>query len=232
MRRILSIVLLAVVVGGGFGIWYWFIRDSAPPKAQLTERSTVAPSDEASGADGTYSVKTDATTFAGLRIDEEFSGIGSHTAVMRTPAVTGSLTVAGTKITGVAVTADLSALESKDSQPPGVFPVANRVGAMQREGLELSKFPTAKFTITGAVTLPEAPTPGKKFVVQAAGELTVHGVTKSVTVPITASWNGEVIDVQGSLEIALADYGMTPPDRGFVKSAAKGTMEFTLLFAR
>src|SRR4051812_40044919 len=95
MRRALKFVIVGgviVVALVGFGIWYWFIRDSAPPPATLPDRPTVAAT---AGPDGSYSVQTADTTFAGFRIAEEFSGGLDHTAVVRSPAVTGSLTVSG-----------------------------------------------------------------------------------------------------------------------------------------
>ena len=71
---------------------------------------------------------------------------------------------------------------------------------------------------------------------QRSGELATpipalsHGETRAVSIPVEARWNGEVIDVAGSLEVALADHGMTPPTRSFVSVDDVGTMEFQLTF--
>ena len=67
---------------------------------------------------------------------------------------------------------------------------------------------------------------------QAVGKLNLHGVTRTVTVPMTARWNGEVIDLTGSLEVRLADYDIDPPAAQIVTVADAGTMELQLTFAR
>ena len=47
--------------------------------------------------------------------------------------------------------------------------------------------------------------------VNAIGSLTLHGVTKTVTVPLEAQRKGEVIAVVGSLEVPFADYSISQP---------------------
>lgn len=86
--------------------------------------------------------------------------------------------------------------------------------------------------MTEPIRLAAAPVAGEQIDVEAVGELTVHGVPRTVTIPVQARWNGDVIDVAGSLEVALADHGMTPPERSFVSVAETGTMELQLTFRR
>src|SRR5690606_32753007 len=91
------VVLVAVVAGG---LW-WFLRDDAPPEVSLESAveqvspTTVADDDasETATIDGTWTVdtttgefdfETATGTFAGFRIQEELSSIGSTTAVGRT----------------------------------------------------------------------------------------------------------------------------------------------------
>src|SRR5690606_27601633 len=149
-------------------------------------------------------------------------------AVMQSPAVTGTLTVGGAVIDSVSIEVDLTALESKDSVPPGVPGIENRVGQMRGDGLETDQFPSAAFELSEPITLPAVPTEGERITARATGDLTVHGETRSVTIPIQARWSNDLIDVAGSLEIALTDYGMTPPERPFVSVDETGTMEFQL----
>jgi polyisoprenoid-binding protein YceI len=151
---------------------------------------------------------------------------------MRTPAVTGSLTLSGTQVSKVSVKVDLTRLESKDDQPPGVPGVGNRLNSLRFAGLELSQFPDATFALSSPITLSAAPKVGETVSSSAKGKLTLHGVTKEVTIPIKARWNGSIIDVNGSLPIQLADYSITPPERPFVSVTDHGTMEFDLTFAK
>jgi polyisoprenoid-binding protein YceI len=236
--RVVLVVVVLVVALVAFGLW-WYLRDDAPPEAGLVDRptGTTAPVEggdagpTADSADGTWTVAVGEETFAGLRIDEQFPGV-DHTAVMRTPGVEGSLTVAGSQVTAAEVTADLTQLESQDTTPPGVPGVGNRANAIRDDGLETNSFPTATFRLTQPISLPSAPVIGEAVEAQATGDLTIHGVTRNVTIPIQARWSGDVIDIAGSLEVVLADYGMTPPSRQFVSVADAGTMELQLAFTR
>jgi polyisoprenoid-binding protein YceI len=63
----------------------------------------------------------------------------------------------------------------------------------------------------------------------AAGELTIHGVTRTVQIPVDAERNGSVVTVVGSIEIVFSDYGMTSPQSMAVLSVDdSGIMEFQL----
>lgn len=67
----------------------------------------------------------------------------------------------------------------------------------------------------------------------AVGELTVHGVTKDVIVPVEARWTGEQIEVVASFDVRLADFDIEPPTGFLVLSVAdQGTIELHLLFDR
>ena len=69
--------------------------------------------------------------------------------------------------------------------------------------------------------------------VTAKGQLTLHGVTRDVSIPLKAQHSGAVIEIAGSLEINFSDYGITPPSSFAVLSVADtGTMELQLFFTR
>jgi hypothetical protein len=86
--------------------------------------------------------------------------------------------------------------------------------------------------LTLPIVLDAEPEAGEAASAVAAGALTIHGVTNEVEIPIEARWTGDVIDVAGSLEIVLADYGMNAPERPFVSVDDVGTMELQLVFER
>ncbi len=67
---------------------------------------------------------------------------------------------------------------------------------------------------------------------KAVGKMDLHGVARKVTVPMTARWNGDVIDLTGSLPVRLADYDIDPPAANVVTVADTGTLELQLVFAR
>ena len=143
-------------------------------------------------------------------------------ATTKAPDVTGTLTMSGTQITAVQVNADLTSLKSDDNR---------RDGQLQRQALETARFPQATFKLTSPIELGATPVEGKTITATATGELTLHGVTKTVQVPIEARLSGDVVTVVGSLEIQFADYSVDQPTSFAVLSIEDhGTMEFQLHF--
>jgi polyisoprenoid-binding protein YceI len=249
-NRWLAIVLGAVVVallaGGAMGFSYLFLREPAPaavglPNASSTPAATDAASAPATstpaatssgsttgaGLDGTWNVDPSigsfsdfSGSFVGYRVEEELATVGAATAVGRTPNVTGSLTLAGTQITAVDISADLSSLQSDKSQ---------RDGQLRRQALETDQFPTATFSLTQPIDLGAVPTDGVVINATAIGDLTIHGVTKSVEIPVEAQLSGDIVTVTGSIDILFADYSIARPTSFAVLSIADhGTMELQL----
>jgi polyisoprenoid-binding protein YceI len=247
------VVALAIVAAGGFGFWYLFLRPSGPAAVGTTDvlvptasaaatassgasASTGATAGTSSapavgGVDGTWNVDTSigsftdfTDSFVGYRVQEELATIGGNTAVGRTPDVSGSLTIAGTRVTAVSIEADLTTLKSDDDR---------RDGQLSRQGLETSSFPTATFTLTSPIDLGSVPADGVEISVTANGKLTLHGVTKDVQIPLKAKLSGSTIVVTGSIEIAFADYNISKPNSFAVLSIADtGTLELQLFFTK
>ena len=65
----------------------------------------------------------------------------------------------------------------------------------------------------------------------ATGDLTLHGVTKSVQVPVSATLSGGIVTVTGSIAIQFADYAIQAPNSFKVLSVDDhGVMELQLHF--
>ena len=103
---------------------------------------------------------------------------------------------------------------------------------MRSEGLQTDQFPTASFTLTQPVDVPAAALEGTATDVTLVGDLTLHGVTKSVEIPAQARLADGQIQVQGSITFPLSDYAIEAPNiGGFILSIAdEGTLEFVALF--
>jgi polyisoprenoid-binding protein YceI len=234
---LLALVVLAALIAGGYGLWYLFLRPAGP--AAVAD-ATLPPVPGVSGAstvpltslDGTWNVDTSIGTFTGVddtsgnfvgyRVQEQLAGIGANTAVGRTPKVSGSLTIAGTKVTAVDITADMTALQSNDNQ---------RDNQLRNNGIQFSQFPTATFKLTSPIDLGKVPADGKEISATANGQLTLHGVTKDVQIALKAKLSGSTIVVTGSLPIAFADYSIEAPNSFKVLSIDDhGTMELQLFF--
>ncbi len=249
----LGAFVVALLAGGAMGFSYLFLRDPAPaavglPNASPTPTATSASSEASTdpatspaatssssttgiGLDGTWTIDPSVGSFSdfsgsfvGYRVDEELATVGAATAVGRTPDVTGSLTLAGSQIIAVEMSADLSTLQSDKSQ---------RDGQLRRQALETGQFPTATFKLTQPIDLGAVPTDGVVIKATATGDLTIHGVTKSVEIPVEALLSGDVVTVTGSIEILFADYSISRPTSFAVLSIADhGTMEFQLQFTK
>ena len=165
--------------------------------------------------------------FVGFRINEELVGFGAKTVVGRTPNVTGTMQIAGTQITSVNIVADMTAIETDDS---------GRTSALKSAagGLETNPVPEASFVVVEPIELGSVPVEGAAVEVDAVGDLTVHGVTNRVTIPLSAEVQAGLVVVVGSLvDMQLADYGIPKPTSVVVLSVEEiATMELQLFFSR
>src|SRR5262245_51852430 len=238
--------VLAVVVAGG-AVWYFVFRDDAPAEVSLDraansldrESGTAATSGDGtspsssggSGLDGTWTVDPSIGTFsdftssyAGFRVQEQLVGIGAKTAVGRTPKVTGSLTLSGTTVPKASFEVDMTTLTTDD---------ARRDNAIRTQAIETARFPEASFVLTQPIELGSIPADGEQIKIDATGDLTLHGVTKTVTIPLEAQRKGDVIVLIGSLEIPFSDYSISQPRAASVLSVEdKGIIELQLYFTR
>ena len=233
-KRNLLIALLAVLIvaglaGGGYGLWYILIGPSAPAAVGTPALPVGATIAAPASLDGTWNVNATlgnvsdgSATFAGYRVQEQLVGVGGHTAVGRTPKVSGSMTLTGTVVSNVQISVDLTALASDNS---------NRDNQLHGQALETDTFPTATFALTQPIDLGKLPTDGTSVSASATGTLTLHGVTKTVTVALQAVRQGGIIAVTGSLPIVFSDYSIQKPNSFSVLSVDDhGTMELHLLF--
>jgi polyisoprenoid-binding protein YceI len=88
---------------------------------------------------------------------------------------------------------------------------SRRDSFIQRSTLETAKYPSATFMPRTLSSL-ASPLPQSGDVsFQMTGDLTVHGVTKSVTWQVTGTVNGEVLTGKATTAITFEDFGMSPP---------------------
>jgi polyisoprenoid-binding protein YceI len=244
---IVSVVALAVI--GVFG-WILFIRDDAPealgtsdldaalattvPAAPATASATetTTPSTEAApgttaGASvdgdvsGVWNVVPDASTL-GYRVSEVLGGVDTEGAG-RTSDVAGSLTIDGTSATAGEWTVQMASITSDSDRRDGQF----RTRIMSTD-----EFPTATFVLTGPIDFGAIPAAGESITATATGDLTLRGVTNSVTFELTAQLENGRIGVLGSIPILFSDYQIPDPSNGFAVVKDNGLLEFVLVFAK
>lgn len=227
-RQVLLALLVFLVVAGA-AVWWFLLRDASAKKLTLKSDTTSSsnPVKPATDLAGTWKVVAGSgqeATVAGYRVEEKFAaGVAKTTATGRTPDVTGSVTVADTKVTAAELTVNMTTLQSDKSQ---------RDNQIRNRGLETNKFPTATFVLSEPVQLPQI-APGQVFQSTVTGNLTLHGVTKKVSVPLQAKESRANFVVQGSLPVVLADYSIEPPSiGGFVSVDPNGSLEFLTTLAK
>ena len=236
-RRLAAVGGLVVVVAVAAVAGWWFvIRDDAPAPADIDTAAETLGEDgdeavDAADLAGTWTVDGSigsfddfSGTWAGYRFDEELGTIGANTAVGRTPDVTGTMTVTEDEVSAVDVEVDMTTLQSDESR---------RDDALKQRGLETDTFPTAAFSLTEPLALPDGVASGDEVSTTAAGELTVHGTTSEVTVEVDAKLTGDGAVVVGRAPVVLEDFDIEPPTNAVVLSVDnEGTFEFQIFLTR
>ena len=193
--------------------------DAAPTVTAAPTTTDPASTPEVDPADLTGSWVVADGSFAGYRVDEVLNGT-NVTVTGRTEEVTGSLAVDGLALTGAEFTVDVASIATDSSSRDAYF---------HDNALRVSQFPTATFVLTGAVTATAPPVVGEVQTISATGDLTIAGVTRSVTVELQAVLNSTEGQVAGSIPITFADFGVEAPNLGFVSVEPAGFIEFSLV---
>ena len=243
-KRWISLAGIALV--GLAAVWFFFLRSDNPDPVSLddavgavtattsttgsAETLPEAPAGSTNGdpavagLDGTWTVLSDENSFAGYRVGEELVGVGVAEAVGRTSGVSGTLELEGSTLTAVSIEVDMTSLRSDDTR---------RDGAMSRQALQTGAFPTAVFVLVEAADLGSIPEEGVAISMTAIGDLTLHGVTKAIEIPLEAQLVGDQIVVVGSIDISYGDFGIQLPSAPILVGVEDhGLIELQLAFAR
>ena len=237
-RPLVILAVLAVVAVGAIAVVYMaFFNEDAPAPFTLSDQpATSAPAVTSaaggtatggSGLAGTWRVASGSE--AGYRVLEKLVRLPAQSdAVGRTPAVTGTVRVEGSGGSLVATDArfeaDLTKLTSDE---------ANRDRRIRTQGLQTDTFPKATFVSTQPIPLPAETATGRGVQVQAEGDLTLHGVTKRVTIPLDVRVTGDKGELTGSLTFPMSDFAIDPPNvAGVVTVDSDATLEFKLVLER
>jgi polyisoprenoid-binding protein YceI len=221
----------ALVVAGGavYGTFAVVAGGSSPaPLAigQGTGGQTASPA-TISHIAGTWTVGTGSV--AGYRVHEKLAVLPAPSdAVGRTSSITGQATVAdsgGThSVTAASFTVQVNTLTSDR---------AMRDQRVHTLGLQTDTYPTATFQLAQPIALPDAAKSGQVVKVSATGPLTLHGVTRTVSIPLSLQLSGSSFEVVGSISFPWSEFGMSAPNFGsFVTVDNTATMELDLKFSR
>jgi polyisoprenoid-binding protein YceI len=156
-------------------------------------------------------------SFAGYRVRERYLGVGVRTAVGRTGAVTGTVSVAAGRVTAADLAVDMRTLRSDQ---------ARRDATLGHRAIETTRFPRARFTLARPVTISTRPR-------GAAGTLLLHGRSAPVAVTLRgrALARGR-LELVGSAPIRFRRFAIAPPSvAGLVTVEDHGVLEFRLVLA-
>ena len=195
------------------------LPDVAPPPTLPDDANATTDSD-IDAVSGVW-LATEASEL-GYRVEEILFGVNTA-GVGRTNQITGSLTIDGTAVTDADFEVDMASVESDDSRRDGQF--RGRI-------MTVSEFPTADFVLTEPIEFGTIPEPGEQISATATGDLTLRGVTNTVTFEVTAQLQNDRIGVLGNIPVVFADYDIVNPSIAGITTEDNGLLEFVLVFER
>ena len=165
--------------------------------------------------DGTWHVA--AGSAAGFRVRESFLWFGND-VVGRTTAVTGTVVISGQQVTEASFRVDLTAITVNGKPQPQVA-----------RSLGTKTYPEATITLAGPVTLDPAFASGATLRVMASARLTLRGVSRLVTFPLSGRRDGSALQLTGTIPVAFSAWGITEPAGSLGTLADRGAAEFLLV---
>jgi polyisoprenoid-binding protein YceI len=231
---IVAVLGLLVLGGGAAGYVYFFsgLRTSPPSFALASPSATAsASSTTAAGYAGVWQVASG--SLAGYRVKEQFAGqTSTHEAVARTSGVSGQLTITQSggsyQLSSGTITVQLSGLASVDSVAG--YNVTNRDRIVQ-QALQVGQFPTATLKLQ-PVSIPSGADTGQTVSLAVTGDLTIDGVTRTVTATVQLRVTNGTPQVVATIQTNMTDFGVNPPSIGFTTVQSAVTIEAQLSFAR
>lgn len=232
---IAAVVVIVVAVIAVPFVYINFIKEDAPAElaqgcapaadstGSTTPTSTGGSAFTASGgtaieperAAGDWTVGP--SSVVGYRVTEVLFG-QDVVAVGRTGDVTGQLSVEGDQMTSATFEVNMATITSPEDRRDNQF--RGRI-------MDTATFPTATFTLTEPAALPTAAT---QNATTATGDLTLRGVTKPVTLAITAVDCGDYMSVLATTQITFTDFEIPDPQAPGITTQDNGTLEALLRF--
>jgi polyisoprenoid-binding protein YceI len=222
-----GVTAVAVLAVAGPFVYINFIKSDAPAPLTAATTAPTTPATTQAGQSasdssiaGTYSVTSGSQ--AGYRVKEVLFGQDTE-AVGRTSAVTGQITVDGTRVTAGDFSVDLTTVQSDERRRDNQF---------QGRIMDTATYPTATFKLAQPIELSSLPADGATISAKAQGQLTLHGTTRQVTVDVSAQRAAGSIRLSGQIPVRFADWNIPNPSFGPASTEDHGLIEFLLVLAR
>jgi polyisoprenoid-binding protein YceI len=229
-RGIFASIAAAVVVialGGSAFIYFVLFPTSAAPPFKLT--AAKHPQAVSSSASIAGQWKITSGSQAGYRVREKLAFLPAlDDAVGRTSKITGGATFTATKgglaVSAASFTINVYSLKSNEYL---------RDEHIHTIGIQSSTYPTAAFKLTHPLTLPASALSGAIVDSKVTGDVTMHGTTRVLTIPVEMTISSSKIQAVGSYTFPWGLFKMQAPSvGGFVNVENTATMEFKLELGR
>jgi polyisoprenoid-binding protein YceI len=217
----LALLLLLQVACGG-------AASPSPSAAVGTSSPTASPAAAATSAPQANAItwNVDASSKATIKVREQLVRLPSPIdALINITGAQGAFTLNpdGTFASNSKISVDMTTVTTDDRQ---------RTDSIRRDPLEVTRFPTSELVPKTAIglTLP-LPTSGE-FTFKLIGDLTLHGVTKTVTYDVRATRADGKLTATATANPSwkFGDFGMQPPTSFSVLSIVDEIrMEFALV---
>lgn len=210
-RRSLALVVPLVMVAVILPLAGSASAQSATPTPTPGVLSTPAANPDCSTVSPAkaYAVES-ANSAVRYRAEEQLVGKGANEAVGQTNAVIGTIYFdqSGMPLACSRIDADLRTLKSDE---------ARRDNFLYNNTLETQQYPLATFILTSVQGLNQ-PLGATEVTFTLIGDLTIHGVSKSVSWTATAKLDGGTITGHAATTFKMEDFNIEPPKVGPVLS--------------
>jgi polyisoprenoid-binding protein YceI len=127
----------------------------------------------------------------------------------------------------VTLSLDARALKVEEKGEPAGDAAKVQAAMLSDKVLDVARFPTITFTSTRVTGRSSAT---GRYDLEVTGNLVLHGVTRSVVLPLRVDVAADTLTATGRMEIRQTDYGITPVSvAGVVKVKNAVAIDYTLV---
>jgi polyisoprenoid-binding protein YceI len=205
-------LILPLFVFAASGSSFWSnasAQDASPTPGVLSSPAANIDCSTAPANTTDYAVASDKSAVR-YKAEEELASKGANTAVGETNAFIGNIyfDASGVPVACSRWDADLRTLKSDESR---------RDNFLYNNTLETQTYPLATFILTSVEGL-NGPLTNEDTTFTLIGDLTIHGVTKSVSWHATAKLDGDTVTGTATTSFNMPDFNIQPPKVGPVIS--------------
>lgn len=227
---IAAVVAIAVAIPLGTFVYINFIEDEPAERLTLDDAPNITSGDSSTQQSTTTVATATATDLSGnwkpttasqvgYRVKEVLFGQDTE-AVGRTNKVTGTLTIEDKTVSVADLSVDMTSVKSDQD---------NRDNQFRGRIMSTSDFPTASFKLTKPIEMSKVPD-ATPMNVKATGTLTLHGVSKTVTLDLKVQNAADGLRINGTFPITFDEWDIPNPTFGPAKVGDKGELELLVVF--